>query len=333
MKFAILLLVAVMSVQALELPTLDLPSVVLPSIVLAEDSSVELSAKFIKNVSTAEVAYSTFGDQRNLDYSLGSEYLSDWTEVYEEYADIEPIEYVAPDSDMRMVAEVGLDDDIEGVCANLQKYKTKGFNAVLLSFDGSENVDQIVEFVKAIKSECERDLYCAFGGAESVKQTVFVDPVAYKALLEALAVECKGFLLGWRRTSLHLLLPDEQWTNFHLSTLRGANPNIIIFGEVYYGETANSSTYTISHNIPENISGVIVFNYGYDGINQEYLLSKYLPTKIPALKGVNTVGVVIAGNTQRIAERFLAGGSAGLITCTNNKLKPKSINDQSDMSD
>lgn len=114
--------------------------------------------------------------------------------------------------------------------------------------------------------------FFCFGGKESLKEEIFVNPEWIKEILTKLGPECYGYL-PWRRTSLHLFIPDDAYNNFINTTLRIANPNIYILGEVFYGRTA------IDHdkvkwwvNMPKNCSGVILTNLGYNNINIENVL-------------------------------------------------------------
>ena len=57
----------------------------------------------------------------------------------------------------------------------------------------------------------------------------------------SLARECDGYLIGWRRTSLHLFKQDKPWVDYSMQCVRAGNPQIPVFGECYYGFQGNNN--------------------------------------------------------------------------------------------
>ena len=94
------------------------------------------------------------------------------------------------------------------------------------------------------------------------------DPDKLASFLRSLGAVSDAFLLGWRRTSLHLLIPDPQWINFLVKNARKCNQDLPVIGEAYLGQTAesNESERAVTYNIPENISAVLIFGIGYKGV-------------------------------------------------------------------
>ncbi|MGI5846369.1 MAG: hypothetical protein ACOX7D_04290, partial [Alphaproteobacteria bacterium] len=113
--------------------------------------------------------------------------------------------------------------------------------------------------------------------------------------------------------------------------VRDSNPDILILGEGYYGQTASSrlSTRHLSYNIPENSSGAILVGVGYNRINVNGVINKLFSriSQVPKL-------VVITGDRpyyatrnfnhksfeenllikQQLADKFLKSGCVGTIT-------------------
>ena len=82
-------------------------------------------------------------------------------------------------------------------------------------------------------------MFFAYGKRESLHDAVFIDPKLYTQGLTRLAAECDGYFIGWRRTGLHLLQKQEKFVAYSMQCVRQANPNILIFGEGYFGFVGN----------------------------------------------------------------------------------------------
>ena len=108
--------------------------------------------------------------------------------------------------------------------------------------------------------------------------TAFKNPDELAENLRRFARISEGFILGWRKTSLHLFEQDPQFTNFILKNVRSGNPQIYILGEAYYGQTASSnhSTRNLQYNIPDNASGAAVIGLGYNGVAVEPVMNSLL---------------------------------------------------------
>jgi hypothetical protein len=125
--------------------------------------------------------------------------------------------------------------------------------------------------------------YFAFGGDENLYVSVFVNPNKLKKQLQSLAEYSEGFLIGWRRTSAHLLEQDIQYMNYMTECIRDVNKNCLIFGEIYYGNTAKyheKNKWGFGYNLPNYASGVVICNFGYDSVNAESVVKYIIPSKI-----------------------------------------------------
>lgn len=159
--------------------------------------------------------------------------------------------------------------------------------------------------------------------------TVFHDPDQIAERLRLVCPLAEAILVGWRRTSVHLFIQDEAFTNFILRTAREANPEIAIIGEAYYGQTAESYESVATYNIPANASAVLLFNLGYNHIAIETAMD----IVFPKVKDLPRIGVVVGSGPyyesecltrrkfednlkikQELERRFLAGGCIGTIT-------------------
>ena len=69
-------------------------------------------------------------------------------------------------------------------------------------------------------------------GTENLSDVTFFDPDWMKEMITAVSKKCYGYI-PWRRSGLHLFIPDKEYLNFIYTTMRKANPEILIFGEIY----------------------------------------------------------------------------------------------------
>jgi hypothetical protein len=271
-------------------------------------------------------------DKRNLDYSSLAN-IDEWKQIYEKYQNIEPVKYIPLQGNFKIITEVRMpksDRELNNLSKNLDFYKSKGYNSVLLCFrngDDPYNIRQLARFIR------NKNMYVffAYGGEEKVNDDIYCDPIWFKDMLTNLAKESYGFM-SWRRTSLHLWYPDEAWNNFVHHTIREANPNIFIIGEIYYGMTAiNHPKIDWFFNIPKNCSAVMLKNFGYKGFYLENIVKiarikgkiKNLPIlavvhgEKPYYATKNDTHKTFEENLkikQEIEERFIKSGVQGTIT-------------------
>ena len=266
---------------------------------------------------------SIFKDQRGIDYdktiNYDNEDFKKWMDIYKDYKTI-PAPAFIPVENLRMITEVKVPksrENLDTLYENLAYYKRRGYTSALLTFDGSETVSNLVNTANIIKSRGFLPWF-AYGGKETLHSTVFIDPDKYTACLTTLAKVCDGFLIGWRRTSQHLFEHDIEWDNYTVSTLRKANGKIKFLGEIYYGNTATNPhehKWGLSANIPVNSSGVMINNFGFNGININGVINNFIPSKIN-IQAIPKVGVVVGDRAY-----YLIKNSRKLSQSQNQKIK------------
>ena len=355
---------ATVKTATVPLPVIRLAEVPLPEIKLPEITTVsfvsdlsdlsDLSDKsdtslVIGTVPVAKVAVTTaadlaaakahrelknrlFRDKRGLQYDAAtgpeSSDFAAWIELYKSHTPYTAA-HVPLRKGLRMVAELRHPADPDVLADNLEFYKSKGYNAVLITFDGSEEPYHLTDLADKAAAAGFKVWY-AFGGAEDLQLSVFVHPAKLRRLIGAIAPRAEGTLLNWRRTSQHLLLPDQPFTDFFIKEGRAANPQLQLVGESYFGHNGeNEKIFTVATSVPANSSGVLLCNVGFHGINAKGALNSIFGhlKKYPRL--VLIVGdrpyyatrsknaLDFSGNFAvkcRLEERFLAAGAAGTVT-------------------
>lgn len=276
-------------------------------------------------------------DVRNSEYSKHP-YFNEWLTIYKDYKTIStPIKYIPIPAGFKIISEVYKPttlNEYNKLKSNLAFYKSKGYNGVLINVCTGDTPTDMVNIARLIKTYEMYPFFC-FGGSEKLDDEIFVNPQWIKDIIASLAPECYGFL-PWRRTALHLFLPDEAYNNFIHTQLRTANPNIYILGEIYYGRTAiNHDQIKWWVNIPKNCSGIILSNLGYNYINAEKLYkqvrklsgNKNLPIMVrilgdkPYYNTLNKTKLNFRENLQikkELESRFIKAGFNGTFTCSND---------------
>ena len=256
----------------------------------------------------------------------GSPIYQAWAKIYADHHDYTPA-YVPLPPGLRMIAEVRLPVRQEILRDNLAFYAKRGYNAVLLTFDGSENPGEL----SALARECRAAglaPWFAFGGREDLKQSVFIAPATLRRLIGELAPLSDGMLLGWRRTCLHLFLPDRAFQDYVVKAAREKNPKICIVGESYWGKTAETSgRFAVTTSVPDNASGCLLVNVGYSMATPEILKIVFGAVKAPKILlviGERPYYQTRAANgrtfdenlkiKETIENRFRSAGMAGTVT-------------------
>lgn len=242
-----------------------------------------------------------FKDKRSIEkdptITLNNSLIDKWIKIYEENKNYN-VEYIPFNTEIRMISEACVPKtniELDILTKNINYFKTKGYTSVLFTFDGSETPENIVKTVKYIKS-LGVDVFASYGGKESLNETVFIDPALLENDLKLIAPYLNGYIIGWRRTSCHLLEMDKEFMNFIIKTLRSENSTLPIIGEIYFG---NSHQYTgeknwgLTVNIPENASAVLINNFGYFNIDKNILINQFLNQKIKNFKNMTKIGLVI----------------------------------------
>ncbi len=125
--------------------------------------------------------------------------------------------------------------------------------------------------------------------------------------------------------------------NYQASCVREKNPNILIIGEIYYGNTAEYSEeekWGFGINLPSYASGCMIVNFGFLSTDIKSIVRTLIPSKIG---NIDLFGVVI-GQTpyylterknnlgqeknqeikERIESKFIKAGCKGTITFQND---------------
>ena len=321
--------------MALNLPATLNNTIILRNIVISKPGEDMITLmRLIKE--QEKVAQGLFKDMRNLQHDItmrpDSSNWAAWLKTYQTDAPY-TMKYVELPANIKMIAQVELpknDEELHTLIDNLKFYKKEGYNAVLLVFDGTETIYDLTTMVNYLKG-VGFNTWFAFSGPESLDFSVFPEQEKFATYLTELGKTCDGFILGWRRTSLHLFLQDRQWYNFVISNVRAGNANIPIIGEAYIGETAvtPAKTRTVCYNIPENVSGVMVNGLGFNGVAVETALggtfkecSNYKRLALivgdkPYYSSVHNTNKSIAENYQikkKLENRFKEAGCTGTIT-------------------
>ena len=246
-----------------------------------------------------------FRDQRNVkndpSLRLGSKNIEQWFRIFEdETVRNYVMDYIPLEKELRIITEVTSPQDNQEFKVLEQRlifYSQWGYNAVLVTFDTSEQLYLIRKACDLIRSLNMKIVLAYSGGRENLNDSVFRDPDKIERFIKELAPAADAFLLGWRRTSVHLYLPDEQYVNWIIKTVRFANPYIPIIGEAYYGQTAETNyedvherKFSVTYNLPKNVSAVLVIGLGYPNVS----CKEAFHAIFPAIKNVkNKIALVV----------------------------------------
>ena len=330
------------SLNVLELDTLSLNDI--DSIESTDIQTLNLSEYKLDDPSLMQYAEKLnalrilLADPRNIDHTyLSEEIINKWCKIYNEYKDTEPIKYIPCPKGLKIITEVckiNSNEEYETLVSNLELYKKYGYNSVLINICANDIPSEIV-YLAEVCLENGYYPFFTFGGQEKLSETTFFDPDWMKEMITEVSKKCYGYI-PWRRSSLHLFIPDKPYNNFIYSTMRKANPNILIFGEVYYGMTAiDHPKIKWWYNIPKNCSGVILTNRGNRNIDYKGVIDKvrvelnnkniaiiaqvlgdkpyYLTTNKNRFS--NKQNFIIK---QRIENAFIKAGADGLITLSDD---------------
>lgn len=224
-------------------------------------------------------------DQRNIRHdpalnSLASENWIAWKKIYNdpEYKNY-TMEYKPLLANLRIINEVwGANDStqLRTMLRRLKEYRRWGYNAVLVCFDTSENLLDLMCTIDYIRSTGMKIVIVYTGGKETLHDSVFRDPVILRKFLMALAPKADALLLGWWRTSIHLFIPDKSYTNYIIKSARSANPDLPVIGQAYWGQTAETGTdhknFKVTVDLPTNASAVLIMGIGFPGLANKQTL-------------------------------------------------------------
>lgn len=315
------------SAVQIAIPTVDVPDIK-PASVDTPDAGIAESSALYKAFESLTRDRRSLG--RDAGFSAARAGMREWLDIYRNHIPVFLPSYPVP-ADVRMIAEArcpvsNAQRDI--LLHNLAYYRDRGYNAVLVTLYGGEPGTALLTMIDDIKAS-GMAIWFALSGRESLEDTVFIDPVEIDRLFWLVAKEAAGMLIGWRRTSAHLLLMDEPYMDLLTTTARKYNDKLCIAGEVYYGANAQSGdrTNAFACNIPSGASAVIAVGMGYDRTVPAMALrlcrkAADKPALIvisgPAPYAVSKAGVASPAAFQeakeRLESRFRSAGFAGSIT-------------------
>lgn len=276
-----------------------------------------------------------FRDQRTLMYADATTDAATWRKWIALYQSAELREYRQEfrplEKGLRIINEVKCPVSAAEFATLQQRlgyYSGRGYNAVLVTFDTTEDLRKLCVAVDYIRSSGFK-VVIAYAGREHLSEPVFRDPDVLHRWLAMLGSRADALLLGWRRTSLHLFLPDRQWNAFLIRAARSRNPELATIGAAYFGETADTPR-GVTYNVPENCSAVLVVGLGYPRASTRRALETVFPE---ALKYDHLIGLAVGekpyfdtlhstGKTQaandtikrRIEIRLLQAGMSSTMT-------------------
>ena len=267
-----------------------------------------------------------------------------WISIYQnQYA---PVTKVNLPSGIRMIAEVRMpqnQDQARILKENLDYRKAQGYNSILVTFYGTEEISDLTDLILYLKNYGFK-VWFAFSGKEDLKESVFMDPDRYAIYLQSLAAVSDGFISHWRRTSSHLFIQDDAFMAYTAQWVRIGNPEIPILGEIYFGETASISQkvdwikqfksydpyYEYNNLVIRMVqggSGYLISNFSTTNINVEGVMKnllgdvkepKYILITGPSVyflssKKTSTTYEQDLQAIKKIEERWLQAGCTGVI--------------------
>lgn len=281
-----------------EIKDLEIPDIELPETtgVFASAARVSTEATGVKTpvvpsytarlpamIELQKIQKKLFRDQRNLIYdpSVGIDSASwtKWLRIYQsdEYKTYSP-EYVELKKGLRIINEIKCPENTEQfqrMSENIEYYMSRGYNSVLVTFTTGETLYRLSDTIDYLKS-LGLKIVIAYAGRENLNESLFRDPDTLAKFLRELGAKADALLLGWRRTSLHLFLPDRQWTNFLIKNARSKNSRLAVIGMAYFGETAEKQL-GVSYDVPENCSAVLIVGCGFPRASTKTTLKKLFP--------------------------------------------------------
>lgn len=273
-------------------------------------------------------------DQRALQYDQtlmpGNEAITAWLEIYSRPLP-PPIAYIPLPRGIRMIAELRSSDH---AAVNLAFYRAQGYNACLVTIDGTENSSKVLQLVNLVRGS-GMAAWIAWAGPENLEWSIYQDPAKISRLLKAAAPLCQGYLVAWRRTSAHLFAQDAPYLEYLVQQVRQANPAIYVAGESYYGETWENKPFVqrkgweARDNVPRNQSGILIAGIATQGFAIEAMLrrtfSRWVATPRLGMVLGERAYYASTNNTgrsflsalrikQQLEKRFLRAGCIGTIT-------------------
>lgn len=179
---------------------------------------------------------------------------------------------------------------------NLAWAKRKGYNAVLVRFDCTEKLDDVLDMIQTCKSN-RMMVFVTYVGQDNFKPrwSPFIDIQKFEPFFSAVVKKAEGLLLNWRSTSTHVRLLPAEYFNYICAFARESNSTILLYGEIYFGisDAENSGRRALYYNIPDNVTGVIVQNMGFSNYNYEYIVKTAFKQIVPGYEDLDKIFQVI----------------------------------------
>lgn len=299
-----------LEIPELKIPTLEVPGLAVPTLAVPElkvsalPEAEPLAVRSIqedvdKHMELLRPFFRTVRDLRSFSSAKPDRAaLAKWREIYENevYRDYE-IDFVPLSPGLRIINEIQSppeDGDLSVLKARLALYKERGYNAVLVSFTTTENLEHLLSAIREAKAAGFKIVLTYSAGKEDLKEPVLRDPELLSDWLVTLGQQADALLLGWRRTSPHLLLQDAVFRNFLVLNARINHPNLPVIGMAYFGETAQGQ-HLVTYEIPEGCSAVLVVGLGYPRASTKSALKQLFP-KLDAKKQ-HLIGLAVGETT------------------------------------
>jgi len=303
------------------------------------DERIPSIMKFQKDIS------SKFKDKRNIERDksvmFDNPLIHKWISIYNEYKS-KHIDYISISYTPKVITEIKFpktNEELNNIISNIEFFKLKSYNTVLLTFTCEEEYYKLYDLVKYIKSK-DVKVFISYSGPEKLNTGVFIDPDKLSSYITGLSSISDGFIIAWRRTSAHLFEMDEPYMNFISVCARKGNSNIPIIGEIYYGNSyqfKHENRWGVSVNLPANCSAAMIVNFGFSTIDIPNIMNNFLPSKIPNFKTIPKIALVVGdrpyylsrynnGLTMEqnftmkdlVEQEFLRNGCIGTITLSSD---------------
>lgn len=207
-----------------------------------------------------------------------------WKKIFQSnIKPVQKVDYVVPTGRWMFQAWTPQNDQQKNnLNSELQYVKNRGYIGVVVCWDGKSDYNKLVQVQQLILSKGLK-VWLAFSPlkTDSLKLSTFVQPQYFAKGLGVLSVRSQAFIMGWRRTSIHLNLQNQQWQNYTMQALRSGNPKIGFIGQAYYGYngTDSSEQYHLYVNYRDNYNAVLAVNFGFLSVSPRWAKAK-LRTKI-----------------------------------------------------
>lgn len=211
------------------------------------------------------------------------------------------IQLIKPTSSFKIIGEAWIysnrwDNAVkEQFAKNLKWTKAKGYDSVLTRFDCSENITNWLEMVQTIRDSGMK-VFTVYVGQDNTfpRWNPYINVSKFESFFKQATAAADGYFLGWRETSTHVRLLPSEFFNYICKLAREANPQILIYGEIYYGQTsASAGRRALYYNLPKNISGVVVQNMGFQGYNHGYIVQRLFRKIVPNYMSYDKIFQVI----------------------------------------